>query len=100
MTRQALGDGRWFDKDTATCFEEATIWNGNNHVSCATGSQWDHEELYRTASGKWALHRWSQYQGSVPSWELVDNDEAARWLVKNEYDAHEACAAEYAALEV
>ena len=30
----------------------------------------------------------------------IDNDEAARWLVKNGHDDHEACEAEIAALEV
>ena len=55
MRRQALtdGTGRWFDLDAAKRFDEATIWDGRNRISLATGSQWDHEALYRT--GQWPL---------------------------------------------
>ena len=45
MRRQATtdGSGSWFDLDKAESFEEETQWNGNNHISKATGSQWEHE---------------------------------------------------------
>lgn len=42
-------------------------WNGSNHISQATGSQWEHESLLRTAGGWWVLHRWSQWQGVSPT---------------------------------
>lgn len=100
MKRRVLDDGRWFDLEKAERFEEGTRWNGNNHISLATGSQWDHEVLYRTKSGRWILHRWSQWQGSGKSYREIGNDTAARWLVANEYSPHEACAKEFAALEV
>lgn len=92
MRRQALtdGSGRWFDLDTATCYEEATFWDGNNRRSRATGSQWDHEELYRTASGRWVKHWWSQWAGSVDRWEEISEAEAVAWLVQNEWDPDEA----------
>ena len=86
MRRVALPDGRWFDVDSAEKFEEATFWDGRNRISRATGSQWDHETLYRTKAGHWVKHWWSQWQGSVDRWEVVDDDEAARWLVRNGYD--------------
>jgi hypothetical protein len=57
--------GKFFDMDKATKYEEDTYWNGNNHISKATGSQWSHEILFKTASGKWVLNCYSQYQGSV-----------------------------------
>ncbi|MBZ5574867.1 MAG: hypothetical protein LAO09_23685 [Acidobacteriia bacterium] len=45
MTRQALtdGSGAWFDRSAAEAFEESTTWDGRNHISDATGSQWNHE---------------------------------------------------------
>ena len=41
--------GRWFDPEKAEKWEEATRWTWQNHISRATGSQWEHEELSRTA---------------------------------------------------
>lgn len=51
QNRISIGGGRWFNPDAAKEYEEATWWNGNNHVSKATGSQWDHEKLYLTPKG-------------------------------------------------
>ena len=100
MWRVALtdGSGRWFNLETATKFVEDTRWNGNNNISVATGSQWDHETLYRTAGRRWVLHHWSGWQGSLPNWTAVDTETAARWLSANGHDAPEV-AAEIAALE-
>jgi hypothetical protein len=78
--------GKWFDPAKATEWEEATWWNGNNHISRATGSQWEHETLYRTAGGAWVLHHWSQWQGSTESYTLVSASEAAAWLVRCEHE--------------
>jgi len=86
------GTGRWFDADKAKLFDEARSWNGQNHISQATGSQWEHEELYRTAGGVWILHDWSQWQGSSPIWTIVDDATATRWLAEN--DHHDAISAE------
>lgn len=77
----------WFDVHKATAIEEDTEWNGNNHISVATGSQYDHEILYRTAKGRWVLHRWSQWQGSMPTYRFASDDEARGWLIKNNRDA-------------
>jgi hypothetical protein len=71
-----------------------------NHISLATGTQWDHEILYRTKSGKWILYAWSQWQGSGESYEEISDKQAAAWLVRNEHKPHEACEREFAALEV
>ena len=85
MKRQVLDNGKWFDVDAATRFEEDTWWNGNNHISKATGTQWDHEALYRTASGTWILHWWSQWQGSEDRWTELTAEQASAWLIKNEH---------------
>lgn len=97
MNRQALDDDTWFDIDKAELFEEETFWDGKNRCSKATGSQWTHEQLYRTAGGAWILRHYGSYQ---ESWKQITDEEAARWLVRNEHEAHEACAEQYAALEV
>ena len=89
MDRIAMtdGSGRWFDRDSADKFEEGMFWDGNNNISMATHSQTEHEELYRTASGKWVLNCWSQWQGVLETYEIVDDDFAAKWLVTNEHDS-------------
>jgi AICAR transformylase/IMP cyclohydrolase PurH len=102
MARQVLTDGtaRYFDRKLARKYEEDTRWNGNNHVSVATGDQYAHESLYRTKSGLWVIHHWSQWQGSTESWEQISDAQAAAWLVTNGHESHRACAAEYAALDL
>lgn len=89
MKRQPLTDntGKWFDLAAAEKFDEDTWWNGNNHISCATGSQWDHEALYYTKGKRWILNHWSQWQGSSQTWEELDATAAAAWLVKNHQKA-------------
>lgn len=81
--------GRWFDPSKATRWEEATRWDGRNHISRATGGQWEHEALYRTAGGAWVLHSWSQWQGSGESYVMIKPSEAAAWLVRAEEEPPE-----------
>ena len=80
-----LLDG-WFSPDSATAFEEATRWDGSNHISIPTGSQWNHELLYRTSGGRWVLHSWSQWQGSQPAYRFIGEDAAREWLLANDHD--------------
>lgn len=108
MSRIVLtdGSGRWFDDAKAKSFEEKTRWNGNNHISKATGSQWEHETLYRTAGGIYVVHHSSQWQGSTDTIEEITASDAAKWLSGNDYldgDAESAgpeVANAYAALEL
>lgn len=93
------GSGRWFDSTRAEKWEEGTYWDGNNRVSLSAGKH-SHEVLYRTAGGRWVLHRWSQWQGVREMYEEIDNEAAARWLSINEHEPHEECAKEFAALEI
>ena len=78
------GSGRWFSDDAAVKFGENSRWNGSNHISVNTGSQWNHEALYYTKSGNWVLNRWSQWQGSTEDYETIGEDAAIRWLCHNE----------------
>lgn len=82
MKRQHLDAGGWFNLETAKSWRETTHWDGSNHISNATGSQWDHEALYRTRSGGWVLNHWPQRQGSGESWILIEPQDAAAWLIR------------------
>lgn len=94
------GTGRWFSENTADSWNEDTYWNGSNHISKATGSQWEHERLYRTKGGRFILNHWSQFQGSTETYEEISNDEAAVWFSKNGIEPHEACEKEFEELEI
>lgn len=102
MSRVALtdGSGRWFDPTKARSWDEERVWNGQNHISKATGSQWDHERLYLTASGKWILNRWSQWLGKLDTFEEITREEAAAWFARNEMDPPEELVDAVDALEV
>lgn len=76
------GSGRWFDLDKTTTWKEDTRWDGHNNVSvCA--ERFGHEELHRTAGGRFVLNHWSQWQGSMATYEEISVEEAARWLSVN-----------------
>jgi len=89
MERIALTNesGRWFDVSSAEKYKEAVEWDCNNFISVATGSQWDHEILFRTKSGKWVLNCWSQRSGTLETFKEVDDSYAAKWLVRNKHDS-------------
>ena len=85
MARVALtdGSGSWFDDKAAILFKEDTNWDGRNQISVPTGSQWDHEYLYYTKSGKWVLNDFSNYQGSLDGYRQIDESDAIAWLIQN-----------------
>ena len=85
MSRVALtdGSGTWFKTDSAVLFKEDTRHDGRNQISVNTGSQWDHQYLYFTKSGKWVLNRFSAYQGSTESYDIIDESDAITWMVRN-----------------
>jgi hypothetical protein len=92
MKRQTLtdGSGSWFNEDSSTEFREHRTSDGNNLISDATGSQWEHQWLYHTASGRWVLNCWSDYQGSRDTYAEIDEVEAVQWLsMQNKHDANE-----------
>jgi|TARA_R100000306_G_scaffold61072_2_gene62734 basic membrane lipoprotein Med (substrate-binding protein (PBP1-ABC) superfamily) len=89
MARIALENGkRWFDEEKAEKYMEHLYSDGSNMISQATGSQWEHECLYRTASGTWILNHWSQYQGVPETYTVITVESANSWLSKN--DLHDA----------
>jgi hypothetical protein len=81
-----MDDGTVVDTDNATqSWEEATRWDGSNHISVATGSQWNHEELHCSRKGRYYLEHTSQWQGSKPRAEWISKRTAAAWLLANEH---------------
>lgn len=77
----------WFDADAVQRFAEDEYFDGSNYISLATGSEWEHEELYRTAGGRWVVGRWSQWQDAgPPHFRFVGDDEAGRWLLLHSHD--------------
>lgn len=108
MNRIAISEngektGRWFDSEKAECFKEDTFWNGSNRISKSTGSQWHHEAIYVTKSGVFILNKYSDFQGSRDTYEIIEKEEAAEWFVKNEYsddEIPEIFKAEVNALEI
>lgn len=76
----------WFDRSAAERFDQATYFDGSNHISRATGSQWLDEILYRTAGGRWVLERRSRW-GKARDWRcFLSADEAREWLLLCEHD--------------
>ena len=103
MNRIALtseeGRGSWFDEDRAQLFKENTRWDGRNHISVATGSQSQHEWLYQTATGRYVLNSFSDWEGTLEKYELIEEEKAFRWLIANDH-AEAVPAEEVAAREV
>lgn len=90
MARYQMEDGTFVDtKKAVASWEEARRWNGNNHISKATGSQWDHETLYKSSKGRYFVEETSQWQGSLDSARFLSREEAAAWLLNNEEDLPE-----------
>ena len=103
MKRIALTTGRgWFDPDAAEQFNESTTHDGRNRISDATGDQFRHQTLFRTARGRWVLENFSQWQGDRNTYEEISAEEAALWLVKchHEPPSRGKVAEAVAALEV
>lgn len=84
MKRIALtdGTGQWFDEDKAEVYKEDTFHDGRNWISKATGSQWEHESIYVTKSGKFILNHYSNFQGSRETYDLISKEDAAAWFAK------------------
>jgi len=82
-----LEGGVIFDTERAAAtWEEASDWDGSNHISRATGSQWKHETLHKSAKGRYYVVRSSDYQGSQDEMEILSPREAAAWLLLNDHE--------------
>ncbi len=87
MTRYRMEDDTIVDTALARQrWDEATEWDGRNHISRATGSQWEHETLYRSHKGRYYIVHTSQWQGSLPYAGWQSRQEAAGWLLANGHE--------------
>lgn len=90
MTRYRMDDGTVVDTNNAKqSWDEDTRWDGRNHISLATGTQWDHQTLYRSRKGRFYLEHTSQWEGKTPSAEWVSHRTAVSWLLTNEHEIPE-----------
>ena len=81
MSRYKVEDSI-LDTDRAVqSWEEETDWDGSNHISRVTGSQWNHETLHLSAKGRFWIESCSQWQNSRPSARVISDEEAAQWLL-------------------
>ena len=93
MARYRL-EGTIVDTENASAhWAEETDWNGSNHISRATRSQWEHEKLYRSRRGRYYVEHTSQWQGSTARAEWVSPEAATRWLLLMGHDLPEDLAA-------
>jgi hypothetical protein len=80
--RTPLTDGGWFKLSSALAYGEMQDWDGSNHISRATGSQWDHERLFLSSHGAWILNRWSERDGALETYARISVEQAAEWIVR------------------
>lgn len=87
MAKHRMEDGTIVDTAKASeTWEEATRWDGRNHISIPTGSQWEHQTLYRSRKGRYYVVHESQWQGSTPHAEWISEHEAVRWMMENDHE--------------
>lgn len=91
MSRYRMSDGTVVDtKNAVAQWEEDTRWDGRNYISVATGSQWEHQTLYRSRKGRFYIEHVSSYEGTTPGVEWCSNEEATRWLLANGHNPEDA----------
>jgi hypothetical protein len=86
MARYRIGDTIVDTSNATQSWDEETDFDGRNHISRATGSQWDHQTLYRGRRGRYYIEHWSQWEGSQSHVEWISPEEATRWLLRMEHE--------------
>ena len=85
-----LDDGTIVKTENATAhWDEGTGFDGRNRFSKATGSEWDHETLYRSRKGRYWLEHTSQRSGTTDRAQWIDKHAAAQWLLANGHELPE-----------
>jgi len=91
MAVYKMEDGTVVKTENASqSWKESTNWNGNNHISVNTGSQWEHQTLHCSRKGRYWIECTSQWQGSTPHAEWLSEHGATKWLILNGKDLPEA----------
>lgn len=90
MSVYRMEDGTVVNTDKAKqSWCERCDWDGSNHISRATGSQWTHEDLYESRKGRFYVVHSSQWQGSRDHAEWISEQAAVRWLLTMEHEIPE-----------
>jgi hypothetical protein len=90
MARYRMDDGTIVDTEKSTRrWGEERDHDGHNFISRATGSQWEHQTLFRSRRGRYYIVHTSDWEGSMPHAEWVSPEEATRWLLLNEHELPE-----------
>jgi len=88
-----MEDGTILKTENATeSWPEDTVFDGHNHISKATASQWYHQELYRSRKGRYWIECTSNWQGEQARAEWLSPEAATRWLLLNGHDLPEELA--------
>ena len=100
MARYKTDDGEILNTEKATnSYREDTVSNGSNMISCATGSQWVHETLFRSSKGNYWIETTCQWGNVMPSGYMISNNKAASWLAMNGHDIPNELEAELESIE-
>ena len=95
-----MDNGAVVNTDKATArWNEDTWWDGHNNISKATGSQWEHETLYKSSKGRYYILSQSNVQGTPTTAEWQTGEAAARWLLTNGHDLPDDLEAQREAIE-
>jgi hypothetical protein len=98
--RHVMDDGTWVDtKNAMVTWQENKWWDGNNQISCATNSQWEHETLYLSKRGRYYVVRTSQYSSVRDCVSYLTDVEAVLWLIRNDREIPEKLTSIAAELE-
>jgi len=90
MATYRMEDGSILKTENAVkSWDEDTWWNGHNHISKATETQWDHQRLHKSRKGRYWLECWSQMQGVKNRAEWQSPEDATRWLLLNDHELPE-----------
>lgn len=65
---------------------EGSRWNGHNYISLATGSQWEHQRLYKSNKGRYYIEYTSDFSNMASRAEWIDPTRACAWLLANDHD--------------
>jgi hypothetical protein len=86
ITYDDTGQRGWFDRETAELVHtESRRWNGQNLVGAVSGLQTSRQELWRTAGGRWVLHRDASCEfNGADEWSFATVDDAQAFLEADE----------------
>ena len=87
MATYKMDDGTVAKSENATArYGEHQDWNGSNHIGRSSCSQWHDQMLYRSKNGHYWLEHSSRVQGERDWAEWLSPEQAAAWLLHNDYE--------------